>query len=53
MDKFRLWYFKNRTEITWFLMGWLTLSGIEDLSNGNYVGATMSLVLAYIIYKLK
>ena len=53
MNKFKLWYLRNQTEITWFLMGWLVLSGIQDLSQANYIGATISFGLAYINYKLK
>lgn len=53
MNKIKLWYHKNQTEITWFLMGWLVLAGLQDLGQANYVGATISFVLAYINYKLK
>ena len=53
MNKFKLWYLNNRTEITWFLMGWLVLAGIQDLSRENYIGALISFGLAYINYKLK
>ena len=53
MNNFKLWYLKNQTEITWFLMGWLVLSGIQDLGNENYFGALILFGLAYINYKLK
>lgn len=52
MNNFKLWYLKNQTEITWFLMGWLVLSGIQDLGNENYFGALISFGLAYLNYKL-
>jgi len=52
MNNIRAWYLKNQTEITWFLIGWLVLAGVQDLSYGNYVGAAISWGLAYINYKL-
>jgi hypothetical protein len=53
MNKFKLWYLKNQTEITWFLMGWLVLAGFQDLAQGNYIGSAISFGLAYLNYKLK
>jgi hypothetical protein len=51
MNSFRSWYLNNQTEITWFLIGWLTLCGLEDLGKGDYTGAAISFVLAGINYK--
>lgn len=52
MNAFRQWYLRNAKEITWFLIGFLVMAGLQDLSVGNYVGAAVSFVLAYINYKL-
>jgi hypothetical protein len=52
MNSFKQWYLSNQKEITWFLIGVLTLSGLQDLGVGNYVGALISFGLAYINYKL-
>jgi hypothetical protein len=52
MNSFRQWYLTNQKEITWFLIGVLTLSGLQDLGVGNYLGALVSFGLAYINYKL-
>jgi hypothetical protein len=52
MNKFRQWYLTNQKEITWFLIGFLTLAGLQDLNVGNYLGALLSFGLAYINYKL-
>jgi len=52
MNSIRQWYLNNAKEITWFLIGVLTLSGLQDLGNGNYLSALVSFVLAYINYKL-
>jgi hypothetical protein len=52
MNSFKRWYLMNQKEITWFLIGFLTLSGFQDLGQGNYIGAAISFGLAYINYKL-
>jgi hypothetical protein len=43
---------RNATEITWFLIGFLVMAGLQDLSTGNYIGALISFGLAYINYSL-
>jgi hypothetical protein len=50
MNSIRAFFLRNQKEITWFLIGFLTLSGLEDLGRGNYVGAAISFVLVYINY---
>lgn len=50
LEKFRSWYLRNYVEITWFLIGWLTIVGLQDLSVGNYVGCAISWTFAYINY---
>jgi hypothetical protein len=52
MNQFRQWYLANQKEITWFLIGILTLSGLQDLGNGNYVGALVSFGLVWVNYTL-
>ena len=52
MNSFRQWYLNNQKEITWFLIGFLVMAGFQDLSIGNYVGASVSFILAFINYKL-
>jgi hypothetical protein len=42
MNSIRQWYLKNSTEITWFLIGFLTLAGLDDLAKGQYVNAAIS-----------
>jgi hypothetical protein len=51
MSKFRIWWLRNQTEITWFIIGWLTVVGFQDLFRGDYFGALISFVLVYINYK--
>jgi hypothetical protein len=52
MNSIQAFFYKNKTEITWFLIGFLTLSGLQDLGTGNYIGAAISFILVYINYKL-
>jgi hypothetical protein len=50
--KFRSWYLENYTEITWFLIGFLVMDALVQLSNGNLGGAILSSVLAVVNYVL-
>ena len=52
MDKFRLWYFKNQNEITWFLIGFLIAAALHSFSKGEYTDSAFSLLLAYANYYL-
>jgi hypothetical protein len=52
MNKIKYWYLSNQKEITWFLIGWLTLCGLQDLGHGDYLGALISFGLAFINWKL-
>lgn len=42
MNAIRTWYLKNQVQITWFIIGWLVLSLISSLANGDYGGAAIS-----------
>ena len=50
MEKIRQWYLRNYEAITWFLIGFLTLSGLQELSRGQYLSALISFVLVAINY---
>jgi hypothetical protein len=50
MNKFREWYLKNSTKITWFLIGMLTFTGLDSLARHDYFNAVLSFVIAYINY---
>lgn len=52
MNKFRAWYLRNQTEITWFLIGWLVLSGLYDFGRGEYLTALILWAIAVINYVL-
>jgi len=48
MEKFRIWYLTYHVEITWFLVGWLTLSLFQDLAYGNWGGFALDLGLIFL-----
>ena len=48
MNAFRQWYTKYYTEITWFVIGWLGLAAVYDISHGNWPGLAFDLVLIAI-----
>lgn len=52
MNYFRNWYVRNQDAISWFIIGWMTLSAIRALSVGNYFWAAIDTILVYITYKL-
>jgi hypothetical protein len=52
MNSFRNWYIRNQDAITWFLIGWLTWGGIDQLARGNYGWAAADFGLAYFNYKM-
>lgn len=44
------WYWTYYTEITWFIIGFLTWAGLNDFAHGDYLGAICSFGLAYLNY---
>lgn len=49
----RNWYVRNQDAVTWFLIGWLSLAGLDALAEGRYMWALFDFVLVYINYKLR
>ena len=52
MDKIKFWFIKHRFEINWFLIGFLTCSGFDNIGNGELLEATFDFGIAYINYLL-
>jgi hypothetical protein len=46
------WWIRNHDAITWFIIGWLSFSGLDSLANGQYMWAAISAVLIYLNYKM-
>lgn len=53
MSKFRTWYVTHQDAITWFLIGWLTLAGLNELAQGDYLWAGISFAIAYLNYAMR
>lgn len=52
MDQFKNWYVRNQDAITWFIIGWLTLGMISNITQQEYVWAVVQAVLIWVNYKL-
>jgi hypothetical protein len=52
IGKIRIWFSRHGHKLTWFIIGWLVTSGMRDFAMGNFVGATLSLAVAYLNYIL-
>jgi hypothetical protein len=50
MQKFKQWYMNNYVKITWFLIGFLTMSAFVDFGRGNYLEAFISIAIAWLNY---
>ena len=52
MSGFSNWYSRNQDAITWFLIGWLSMGLVDNLSRGQYFWAAFDAVLIWVNYKL-
>ena len=50
LENVRSWYLRNYSQITWFLIGFLVMAGLSDLSKGDLPGAILSFGLALVNY---
>ena len=50
--KFINWYITYQVEITWFIIGLCTFTGIDALARENYLSAVINFGLAYLNYIL-
>ncbi len=50
MNTIRQWYLRNHTEITWFLIGFLIMAGLVDISQGDWTGTIINFGLAWVNY---
>lgn len=51
-DRIKYWYHDNYIQITWFIIGWLVMAGLEQIGRGNGIGALIDFGLAYVNYAL-
>jgi hypothetical protein len=52
MNKFVQWYTKYSNEITWFVIGMCTITGLTALAREDYSSAFINLGIAYLNYVL-
>ena len=52
MNSIKAFFLRNQKEITWFLIGFLTVSGLQDLGRGDYLGAAISFGLVWLNYSI-
>ena len=52
MDSIARWYRQNYVEITWFIIGWLSLDMIEEFGRGNLAGVAFDATLIALNYFL-
>jgi len=50
MYKIVQWYNRNYTQITWFIVGWLTMCALTDFSKGDWFAVAWDLGLAWLNY---
>ena len=50
MDNFMRWYITHYNQITWFIIGFLASTGLEELAEGNNIVALINLALAFVNY---
>ena len=52
MNEFVRWFYRYNTEITWFIIGWLSLDLIREFGQGNWAGVAFDAVLIALNYQL-
>jgi hypothetical protein len=52
MDSIKYWFYKHGTKISWFIIGFMTWQGLDDLARGNLTGAAFSFGIAFLNYIL-
>ena len=53
MSQFRNWYVRNQDVITWFIIGFLSMSMLVNLLNGSYGWAAVDAIIIYVNYKMR
>lgn len=53
MNGFMNWYTRNSTQITWFIIGWLSLCTLVNFGKGELGAVAFDLVLIALNYFLR
>lgn len=46
------WFSNNHNEITWFIIGWLSMAGLDQIAREHYIMAMVDFGLAYFNYRM-
>jgi len=52
-NSFTRWWIHNQDAITWFIIGWMSMAGVIEIGNENYLYAALDFAVAYINYALR
>ena len=52
MDSIVNWYRRYNLEITWFIIGWLAMAGLDQLAREHYIMSLIDFGLAYFNYRM-
>jgi len=52
MNSIQRWYRNNYVEITWFIIGWLSLDALREFAVGNWGGVSFDLAFIALNYFL-
>jgi len=52
MNSIQRWWYNYNTEITWFLIGWLSLDLVHECIRGNLAGVAFDAALIALNYFL-
>ena len=50
MNSIMAWYTRNYTQITWFILGWLTMCTLRDFGAGDWPGVALDIFIIWINY---
>jgi hypothetical protein len=53
MNSFRNWYIRNQDEISWFIIGWMSLATLDALFEGRYIWALINAGIVWLNYSLR
>jgi hypothetical protein len=54
MNSIMRWYSRNYTQITWFIIGWMSMVALVDFGKGNWPAVSFDfalIALNYFLYK--
>jgi hypothetical protein len=50
MNNLMDWYTRNYAQITWFIIGWMSLAALTDFGRGDWTGVALDVFLIWVNY---